>query len=834
MRRRHDCTGNLYIRIHGGYIKDGYLAWDRCSARDVRAVSCTVGFDTFMESADIWGEMTLPEDEKVHQQVMKSESTSDRWWFGSLASACRKGANCPDPAGCKYCTRKEPRLETAVPDEDVKKPNEKLFNRVLKSHHLWKRFRWNRSSAAGEAPRARTKHASDSEFVLATFKSVEMVLPVKDYFGRLGISFKVSFNDGSGEVNIGFGKTHLANALSYVGSGDGGDEIHFNKQQVIRLTQPHKRSDPSRQVVGCLLLEMCFIPNKVGEKEENAPYIHDATLSGQCELVNTILHSLRRKNQTLALTKRHPGYHNMNPYELATFSGQNKVLQVLLGITSTSTWNQWNTSTSDGGRSALHIAVAANNGEAIQMIAMSSYKYELPSSLFESSASYDSLSDLSGFERIRSAILNNDRDSILKFADEQGRTPFALACTLDSSIDAVPIVMTLLEFDQDITSRDIFGNTPLVLATMARQRGVIHALLNLLDEGPPGKFSCRAKPNMPNNDGVRALHIACEQGNTSVVQALLDAGALPSLLTKDGTLPLHLAAKNGHLETVQALLEWPHVYAAKKAREYKSVEESSQSNIEVGGSRRMPRISGFEEDLATAIAESLAGTTVAREDESNLVNPTNGTIVEADSVPLNEIHDETESVLSSLNRRKRDTWVVRVITSPFRAFSKKKKGAQVREEQQEQENRDVEMVAPPHDRANEEIQQAEAEEEEDPVSLHEDLIDMFDGRRNVSYTPVEDEVPQQKRGVLHETISPAEALAIRRPGVCTVQWHSGKTAAELAKDHGHDELFEILSLASKIEHESQEAHLKERAAALFLDKESDDEESTPFVDDDFE
>jgi uncharacterized protein len=61
--------------------------------------------------------------------------------------------------------------------------------------------------------------------------------------------------------------------------------------------------------------------------------------------------------------------------------------------------------------------------------------------------------------------------------------------------------------------------------------------------------------NAPQNDGMTALHWAAQNGDLTMTQALLHAGANVNASTRiGGYTPLQIAAKNGHATTVEALL----------------------------------------------------------------------------------------------------------------------------------------------------------------------------------------------------------------------------------------------------------------------------------------
>jgi uncharacterized protein len=65
----------------------------------------------------------------------------------------------------------------------------------------------------------------------------------------------------------------------------------------------------------------------------------------------------------------------------------------------------------------------------------------------------------------------------------------------------------------------------------------------------------KADVNVPQGDGMTALHWAAEHGNPEIAQALLKAGAKTAAATRiGGYTPLHLASKSGNAEVVKLLL----------------------------------------------------------------------------------------------------------------------------------------------------------------------------------------------------------------------------------------------------------------------------------------
>ena len=95
----------------------------------------------------------------------------------------------------------------------------------------------------------------------------------------------------------------------------------------------------------------------------------------------------------------------------------------------------------------------------------------------------------------------------------------------------------------------------------AAMRGDAEAVETLITQG--------ADVNVPQGDGMTALHWAAERADADLVRILLDAGADVAPVTRIGDYtPLHLAAKAGSAGAVEALLEAgsdPHAATATGA-----------------------------------------------------------------------------------------------------------------------------------------------------------------------------------------------------------------------------------------------------------------------------
>ncbi|GBG30274.1 Ankyrin repeat domain-containing protein 50 [Hondaea fermentalgiana] len=328
-----------------------------------------------------------------------------------------------------------------------------------------------------------------------------------------------------------------------------------------------EEDEAEERLSGCLLVEIRFIQTRTKDRSAGAA-LHEAIKNGQVKLVEIIINALRRKMQVKALTWRPSTEDGMNAYELAARHGQTRVLEALLRNTSSSAWSAWTNSSPPKGLTALHMAVLGNSASSAQALLDHARKQELTTSLFDSGG-FDYLQELggSGLERHRS-LASHAKNIMLKATDDEGRTPFALACGMELPRDPMLVVLSLSQLGAGIAATDNKGNTPLMAAIFAGQSAVACALLEMTEDGPPGVSISRACPNMPNKEGLRPLHIAARKGDIVVVKALLEAGALSALRSSAGSTPLHLAARHGHLEVAKALIDWPMQFAVTEEEQY--------------------------------------------------------------------------------------------------------------------------------------------------------------------------------------------------------------------------------------------------------------------------
>jgi len=851
-----DCGGRLYVQVLGGFVLG--------AERNLREVCCWVEVDGKTEQRRLAGKVICDEDVPMRQEhlYLKGEASAARkWWFGSLASACERGSSCPNPSACDACTRRElypvPRKSGSAPNVGSASQTgavsttgsdgggDSVLFRMMKSTHLWKPFH---KEDGGEGSKL-TGPSMEQEEVAVTFKRQEMSLGVKDYYGRLPVKVSLSSkssahqsraslskhfsklgptkkyakNNENGERCLGTGIISLSDSLNYhllrVPEEDKHEKMLARRFQVVRLR------NPQGSVSGCVLLEMCFVPSKSKDKDV-VPYIHDAVVHGQFVLVKTVLENLRRKQHSLAVSKRAPGAHqNMNAFELAAFHGQHAVLDYLLENSNTLAWNEWNNSRCEKGRTAMHMAVLGNNVKGLHSISMHAYKYEISTSLFDTGSFDSGFPGLYGMDRMRSAAINRTAASIVTTFDEDGRSPFMMACSLDSRVDAMPLVLSLLEFEPELSEQDKEGNTALMIAINAEQVDVALTLINITVDGPPGFVHCKARPNMPNKKGECALHIASEIGNVPLVKALLDAGALSSLRTKAGSTPLHIASANGHLDVVKELLEWPDKFLGKAAEERRqrilaqiaapthatSESSSSREGASDGmNSATEALLSILAADLWTTDEHAAADLILASQHQERLFQEV--TSASASSSPRISGNRNSSCVRESVRFRER-------IRKPINSLMVRMRGKRSK-----------------HPSVQEDVgrQDSLAEEVASMTVDHETNFD--DGtQREVDSAGAASSIPSAEEAIRlemvdNETVSIREAHENRLPGILLIEWRSGKTASQLALAKGHADVFaflkdkEVEQFGQRDTHKAQAAEPRFHGISISQREEEDDED----------
>jgi ankyrin repeat protein len=146
---------------------------------------------------------------------------------------------------------------------------------------------------------------------------------------------------------------------------------------------------------------------------------------------------------------------------------------------------------------------------------------------------------------------------------------FAFAAAVSASVAAEPAapladaaergderaLRRLLDGGADVDLPQSDGMTALHWAV---ERGDVNAVRRLIDAGADAKRA--------NEFGVTPLATACIGGDAKIVELLLDAGADPNTIQRGGETALMLAARTGQVEPVQALLDRGAVVDAQERR----------------------------------------------------------------------------------------------------------------------------------------------------------------------------------------------------------------------------------------------------------------------------
>ena len=191
-------------------------------------------------------------------------------------------------------------------------------------------------------------------------------------------------------------------------------------------------------------------------------------------------------------------------------------------------------------------------------------------------------SDLSGL--LCTAVLDNDLELLKLFAAAAGsklnsgdydkRTALHIAAAEGN----VPAIEILTSGGADCGPLDRWSATPLLEAVKSKRTAAIDVLLSHgaaakglgIDENAVSGLLCSAaeakdaelialyiKAGAPcdagDYDKRTAIHLAAAEGNTSIVEALLRAGANPLVKDRWGATPLDEAKREGRRETVKLL-----------------------------------------------------------------------------------------------------------------------------------------------------------------------------------------------------------------------------------------------------------------------------------------
>ena len=217
------------------------------------------------------------------------------------------------------------------------------------------------------------------------------------------------------------------------------------------------------------------------------------------------------------------------------------------------------------GRTPLHIASIQGHHHLIKLLAPSQESFH-----FEDNDGCTPLyyacknSHLECFREFLVEI--PDICHLLKVANKFGTTPLSVRGDNNQAIlhiacdkGDLSVVKKVLEAGADPNVTDELGCTPIYYACknshlecvrefMVQIPDVISDLLKV-----ENKFGATPLSVRGDNDQT-ILHIACDKGDLSVVEKVLEAGADPNVTDKLGCTPIYYACKNSHLECVREFM----------------------------------------------------------------------------------------------------------------------------------------------------------------------------------------------------------------------------------------------------------------------------------------
>ncbi|KAH8881994.1 ankyrin [Thozetella sp. PMI_491] len=245
----------------------------------------------------------------------------------------------------------------------------------------------------------------------------------------------------------------------------------------------------------------------------------------------------------------HAAFNGFRPIHWAAALGHREIIRALLERGADVE------STTRCGLSASHLALVMGHADLLQEFNTEPVKAEVPEDeVFEKSQARDSLAHLAAsyirsdsvrplLERLLVRVQPDGTQLITNdIRNERHETPLHRAAAMDNTVAAEAIVSMALASDINVV--DDRDRTPLFHAAAAGAVGTLNLLLSHL-------------ANLESRDieGRTALHAACLEGHTEVVEILLDAGSdMGGPTTAPTFSALHCAALAGSVDTIRLLL----------------------------------------------------------------------------------------------------------------------------------------------------------------------------------------------------------------------------------------------------------------------------------------
>lgn len=184
------------------------------------------------------------------------------------------------------------------------------------------------------------------------------------------------------------------------------------------------------------------------------------------------------------------------------------------------------------------LSITASNGKSALMVAGKVGDLSLMSSLVEAGASINETTQTNG-TALMFAVLGNQR-AVAEWLVARGADIHVIgsngwtALTIAAAKGQLELLQWLIELGADAQVRDVYRYTPLMRAVENNHESVAATLLSLP----------KTDVNVQDESDNTSLHHAVSAGNASMVQLLLQHGAISTLRNRQGMTAVMLAADN--------------------------------------------------------------------------------------------------------------------------------------------------------------------------------------------------------------------------------------------------------------------------------------------------
>eukprot|EP01100_Stratorugosa_tubuloviscum_P007291 TRINITY_DN304_c0_g3_i3.p1 TRINITY_DN304_c0_g3~~TRINITY_DN304_c0_g3_i3.p1 ORF type:complete len:1454 (+),score=867.69 TRINITY_DN304_c0_g3_i3:46-4407(+) len=268
------------------------------------------------------------------------------------------------------------------------------------------------------------------------------------------------------------------------------------------------------------------------EDKDGATPLHHAANMGHLKIVKTLLKSAAKLQ-----AKDNDG---STPLHNACLSGHYPIVEYLL---------QKGASVDDidsSNGTPLLNAASGGHSKIVEFLIKKGAKVNAPDDRGTTALHF---SCYNGFEKIVKLLIANG--SKVEPIDNNGSTPLHHACQ-EGHVECLRL---LVKNKANLNVADHHGHTPLHAAALYSRKDCVFELLQAAKEHITGIDLRSVLLNQKDHEGCVCLHKAAFNGDTEIVQMLLDSGADFTLQDKEGGTPLHKAAYKGNTAALKLLLD---------------------------------------------------------------------------------------------------------------------------------------------------------------------------------------------------------------------------------------------------------------------------------------